>query len=213
MKSTLFVFLFLLSTASFAQNPDDELWKTLRMKEAQGLDSLLGMRKDSAMAILTKYHPFTLGGYFYKSAILKIENFNKWQHLASLYIFIDSNDLVCKLNYYFNNEMPEKTAEALEDSMRWAVPSRIHKTDKDYGHSRIPVNSLWNGFVLQDDDYSEVRRLFYEQQKPKVKVIYSVAKLNQVFINPCTGKVFYNDLYEPREFDPNMQLGDSTLRH
>ena len=207
------IILAFLSAKAFAQENSDHLWKTIRAKEAQGLDSLLGMKKNAALPLLAKYNPTVVGGYFYKSEILKIENFNKWQHIATLYIYIDSNDEVCKLNYYFKDEMPSKIAEAFGDSMWWAVPARVHKSNQDYGHSGIQISTSWNALVIQEDEYSEIRRVFWEQQKPMVKAIYSVKKLNQDIINQCTGQIFYNDIYEPQSFDPNVQCGDSILRN
>ena len=205
------IFLAFFSIKAFAQ--DDELWKTIRAKEAQGLDSLLGMKKNAAMPLLTKYNPVVLDGYFYKSEILKIENFNKWQHLATLYVFIDSNDQICKLNYYFTDEIPAKIAEFFQDSMLWAVPTgRDLPSNQDFGYGRkIQIGTSWKGFVLQDDKYSEIRRLFFwEQHKVMVKAIYSVQKLKPVIFDSC-GRIIYDDLYEPKSFDPNMKVGDSTL--
>jgi hypothetical protein len=209
MKGILILLTF-FTTVAFSQ--EIEPWKIVRINEARGLDSLLGMKKNQAMPILAKYKPAVVGGYFYKNEILKIENFNKWQHTATLYIYIDSNDLVYKLNYFFTDGIPKNIANSLEDSMWWAVPQRIHTINQDYGSSKI-FFSTWKGYALQDNEYSEIRRLFYEQEKPIVKVIYTVKKLNTDIINPCTGNVIYNDIYEPEIFDPNMQCGDTTLHH
>lgn len=209
----LLIMLTFFSTAASEQEKGDELWKTVRANEARGLDSLLGMKKNAAMPLLAKYNPVVLGGYFYKSEILKVENFNKWQHLARLYVYIDSNDLVCRMNYYFTDEMPAKIAESFKDSVWRAIPRRIHKSNQDFQLSRIQISTSWNAFVLQDDEYSETRRFFWEQQKPLVKAIYSVKKLSEDKINQCTGQIFYDDIYEPKAYDPNLLCGDSTLHH
>ena len=208
----LLIIVIFFSTGSFTHKNGDELPKIIRANEARGIDSLLGMKKIAALPLLAKYHPVVLGGYFYKSEILKIENFNKWQHIATLYVYIDSNDQVCKMNYYFTNELPANIAISFNDNMQRADPHRIHKSNRE-GLSIITIGTSWNAFVLQDDDYSEIRRIFWEQQKPFVKVIYSVKKLSEDKINQCTGQIFYNDIYEPKAYDPNMLCGDSTLHN
>src|SRR5438105_11980208 len=109
MKIILIFTTLLFCAKTFAQDSGDELWKRIRAKEAQGMDSLLGMKRSEAMPILAKYHPIPLYAHIYPciKEVLKIEEFNKWQHLATLYIFFDSNNIVSKLNYFFNDGISE----------------------------------------------------------------------------------------------------------
>jgi hypothetical protein len=179
------------------------------MKEAQGLDSLLGMRKDFAMALIAKYHFTTLSGFHYPyiKEVFKIENFNKWQHPATLYIFVDSSDRICKLNYFFK-EMPDTFAKRLEDSAWWAQPQ------KKYPEVELPKGELWedglpyrptqhristgswSGILWQDNYYSEARRFFLQTKNTHPKVFYSVGIFGEKFASK-NNQLLRDDIYEP----------------
>src|SRR5947209_19098788 len=123
MKIIIIFTTLLFCSKTFAQDSGDELWKRVRAKEAQGMDSLLGMKWNMAMPLLAKYNPIPIYGrkYPYIKDVLKIETFNKWQHPATLYVFIDSSERVCKLNYFFNDSINSSSFKAMEDSMSWAL--------------------------------------------------------------------------------------------
>lgn len=202
--------LLLISAELYGQ--DFGNWKSSRIRTARGIDSLIGQSKSVAMPIIAKHHFAQISGYHYPDIkdIFRIDNFNKWQHLTTLYIFVDSSDLVRKMNYFFSDKMPDYVADKLEDSMWWALPSRdpreLDPRMKDgfrmediagrRDHGRLVMDTTWFGSIWGYEDH--MNRLFWEQRKQRVTVIYSVAiSEDSSLYNPRIGKNLPDDIYEP----------------
>src|SRR2546430_715497 len=105
----ILILLALLSTTAFAQETG-----TQKIARMQGLDSLLGKKLD--IRTLAKYKPAKVSSYSYGFGMIKIKNINKWQHSAGLYIFLDTAERICKLNYYFKDGVPPIIAQSFIDN-------------------------------------------------------------------------------------------------
>ncbi len=67
-----------------------------------GLENLLGLSEVHAMAVISHYDHSTLAdhpGYPFIKKVIRITNFRRWDAPVTLYVFIDSQDVVCRLNY------------------------------------------------------------------------------------------------------------------
>jgi hypothetical protein len=207
MKALILLTLVIFCSQAFAQDSkEQEAWKITRAKEAQGIDSLLGMNSSLAMPILEKYNPKILRdhSYPYIMQVLKIEHFNKWQHLATLYIFIDSESRVCKLNYFFTEKMPTEVARHLEDSMWWGLPKETYPPldtnviyeDQLPGRPQRHRGGIDNWFVISWQGHF-LNRLFFQLKKPITRAIYSAAIWDFEKFAPRNGEILQDDIYEP----------------
>jgi len=204
--------LFLFCARSVAQYNSTESWKAALINETRGLDSLVGKSRKSAMPIIAKHHFSKITEHHYPDIkeVLELDNFNKWQHPATLYIFFDSSDVIRKMNYFFSGNIPDYIADKLEDSMWWGLPSRnpneLDPKSKDgyrmeditakRDHGRLVIDTSWFGSIWGFENHY-MNRLFWEQRKPKVKVIYSVAiSSDSSLYEPRIGN-FPDDIYEP----------------
>jgi len=205
------IILVLFCAGSFAQTVRTDSWKAMRISEARGLDSLVGKSRKNAMPLIAKHHFTKISEYQYPDIkdIYRIDNFNKCQHLTTLYIFVDSSDIVKKMNYFFTEKMPEYVADKLEDSMWWGLPSRdpqeLDPKMKDgyrmediaarRDHGRLVIDTTWFGSIWGFENH--INRLFWEQRKSRVKVMYSVAiSSDSSLYEPRVGN-FPDDVYEP----------------
>ena len=188
------------------KSDDDELLQIINSNEARGIDSLVGIKKDRAMPILSKYNFTEVSEHHYPyiKQVLKIENFNKWSHPSTLYIFVDSSDRICKMNYFFNNEIPKEDAKNFEDSMSWALPiekypelekGQIYEDDLP-GRPRKHRfgGTSWSGVSWQG---IFLHRLFWKNKMTLVKVIYSAALMPNSLYEPHNGETLQDDIYEP----------------
>lgn len=218
MRRSYFLFQILIAlfySRSFAQGyTTNESWKALKIKESRGIDSLIGMPQKQAMEIISKKHHFArISEHHYPEIkdVFRIDNFNKWQHLATLYIFVDSSDIIRKMNYFFSDKMPGVVADKLEDSMWWGLPSRNSneldpKTKDGYrmeditakrDHGRLVIDTSWFGSIWGFENHY-MNRLFWEQRKTNVQVIYSVAiSSDSSLYKPRISKNPMDDIYEP----------------
>ncbi|MDP4220840.1 MAG: hypothetical protein Q8916_13960 [Bacteroidota bacterium] len=185
---------------------EEEKQNMIRSKQARGLDSLIGMKRENALRILAQYQVKELTGHRYPNIekSYSIDSCMKWGHTATLFIFADSSDRICKLNYFFNDPIASKEVRNLEDSMGWALPPETYpELDKDKIYEdelpgrprrrRFSVGSNWSGVSWQG---TYLNRLFFESGKEFGKVIYSVALQSSLKL-PRNGEDFRDNIYEP----------------
>ena len=168
---------------------DDDQQKIIQGNQARGIDSLVGIKKERAMPIISKYNYKKFPGQCYPSIkeILRIEHFMKWSHLATVYIFIDSTDRICKMNYFFKDISSTNTAN-FKDSLLWSLEDTyeyIESPPTGMVYEDNPNPRGINHLLIVDstvginweDRYSS-RRLFHLRTG---KILYSVASLKYIY--------------------------------
>ncbi len=168
---------------------EDEQIKLISGNRARGLDSMVGIKKERAMPILSKYNFATFPGKYYPyiKEILRIRNFNKWQHSATLYIYIDSSDRICKMNYFFEGTLANSVSdsfknnllESLEDTYEYIPPQTAGKVYEDNPNPRIKHLIILDSVVcINWEDRFSSRRLYHLQGG---KILYSVVSLHYMY--------------------------------
>jgi len=208
-RSFIFIqlFLALYAVQTFAQSDSEERERIQHINQARGMDSLLGKKAADAMPLIKKY-VFTkvpVNHYPYIKEVLRIDNFNKWSHPSTLYIFIDSSDNVARMNYFFS-DITIQTAHDFEDSVAWALPKvtipkhapnvLICTNSPEYMNSHQILTEHWGGVSWQGPVSC---RLFWEYGKWVVKVRYMIMSENyhQFGCERFWGKFIHDEVYEP----------------
>lgn len=205
--SIIFLFLTLLCGNVFAQADSEERERIQHINQVRGLDTLLGKKAEDAMMLIKKYElvKVPVNHYPFIKEVLRIDNFSKWSHPSTLYIFIDSLDHIARMNYFFT-DIPIQTAKDFEDSMSWAVPEvKYPKRDSgvlycgnspEYGMLNEIVTKYWRGYSWHGPSFN---RIFWQRNGESAKVKYMIMS-EDYFQNGTArdwGGFIHDDVYEP----------------
>lgn len=208
-RAIIFLLLALLCGNVLAQADIDEA-ASIKRDEARGIDSLLWMTKEKALPIFKGIGFTELTGkhYTFIKEVLQKTNYIKWQHSATVYLFIDSADVICNLLYSFDT-MSAPDANILRTNLHEVLPDRKYPEHHynpdvfvcqqgawDRPHGIHMSNDNWSIGGRQDDYYHELFRLFVEHRKPRVKVFYSVLIRDDKY-DPKNGENIQDDIYQP----------------
>jgi len=131
-----------------------------------GLETLLGLSKAHAMAIISHFENKSIidhQEYPYIKDVVEITKFKRWDFPIFLYVFIDSSDQVCRLSYQIDpeNGMSEPEARTILEQLR-----------KDHAGLNVLKESDWEIAGWEESD----RFYFFtwDKQLPVIKPTYLV---------------------------------------
>ena len=102
-----------------------------------GLENLLGLSKEHAMAIIAHFDHYELTAhplYPFIQDVIVITNMRRWDLPVTLYVFIDSSDEVCRMNYVLGPPAGITVEEAHRVFSKLTIShiSLDHVPDKDW---------------------------------------------------------------------------------
>jgi hypothetical protein len=171
-----------------------------------GLEHLLGLSKQHAMAVISHYDYQPLPkheSYPFIKDVIEIKNFRRWDAPVTLYVFIDSENYVCRLNYILGDIKGISPEEA------HAVFERLTKS---HGSLNYVPDVDWEIAGWQEKD----RSYLYAWQKgiPMVQPSYLLS-LKSYLDNHLLPYMKGHDLPNDGTFTPvpKMQIGEEIRKY
>jgi hypothetical protein len=132
-----------------------------------GLEMLLGLSKAHTMSIISHFDYVEVINheeYPFIKDVIKITNLKRWDYPIILYVFIDSSDQICRLNYHIGSDDGMSEAEAR---------TILEQLKKDHLGLNILKESDWEIAGWEDNDKSN----FYtwEKETPVVRPAYVIS--------------------------------------